>query len=313
MTSTFFIYSNMNESSMELDLIYMRRALQLAVHGCQSASPNPMVGAVIVDADGRIIGEGWHRKCGGPHAEVNAVNDADHRGVADRLSHSTIYVTLEPCAHHGKTPPCASLLVGRKFRRVVVGCIDPFSKVSGRGIAILREAGIDVTVGILEKECKAVNRHFFTAHTLGRPFIILKWAQSADGFIDRIRTSADEPAERFSSAVTATLVHQLRAQVDAIAVGTRTAMLDRPRLDARLWPGGDAPQRVSFDSSQPLLSQLQQLYASGITSLLVEGGARLLQSFIDADLFDEIRIEELPFQLGEGVAAPKLPARHPAD
>lgn len=289
---------------MESDSSYMLRAIQLARHGRQSASPNPMVGAVIVGPDGSILGEGWHRKCGEAHAEVNAVANADSRGKSNLLPQSTIYVTLEPCAHYGKTPPCARLLIDRGFRRVVVGTVDPFAKVSGRGIDMLREAGIEVTVGILENECRELNKRFFTAHTQRRPYIILKWAQSADGFIDRIRTSASEPAVRFSSAVTSTLVHQLRSQVDGIAVGTRTALLDRPKLDARLWPGGDAPKRVAFDSSQPLHRQLECLYTEGITSLLVEGGARLLQSFIDEQLFDEVRIEEIPLRLGEGVAAP---------
>jgi diaminohydroxyphosphoribosylaminopyrimidine deaminase/5-amino-6-(5-phosphoribosylamino)uracil reductase len=285
------------------DRIYMRRALQLAALGVQGASPNPMVGAVLVcNATGLIVGEGFHRRCGGPHAEVWAIGD--HKDLAGH----TLYVTLEPCAHWGKTPPCARLIVERGVERVVVGCVDPFAKVSGRGIAILREASIEVEMigGEEEQLCRALNEKFFTAHTLRRPWVTLKWAQSADGFIDRTR-SPQEPAAAISTPLTRTLVHRVRSLHQAIAVGSRTALMDRPRLDTRLWPGGNAPTRVSFNRSEPLSEQLGRLYDQGIISLLVEGGATLIEAFIEADLWDALRVETSPILIGHGVAAPSLP------
>lgn len=305
----------------------MRRALQLACRGEGYVSPNPMVGAVIV-CDGRIIGEGYHRRYGQAHAEVNAVES-----VADKslLRRSTIYVTLEPCAHYGKTPPCAELLVRCGFRRVVIGTADPFAKVSGRGIAILREAGIEVTVGVLERECREINRKFMTAHLMHRPFVMLKWACSADGYIDRLRRRDEQP-QTFSTPLTRQLVHQLRARFDAIAVGAGTVLADSPSLTVRDY-AGRAPRPVVFDrhgitpadaavmrkgaicfcsAERPevgrdvevitdcngLASQLSALYVRGITSLLVEGGAGLLDGFIKAGLWDEARIEIAPGALG---------------
>ncbi len=292
---------------MIMDMKYMRRALQLARLGEFGASPNPMVGAVIVDdATGRIVGEGFHRRCGEGHAEVNAVADADRRGVS--LDNTTLYVTLEPCAHHGKTPPCAQLIIDRGIPRVAVGCADPFARVAGRGIAMMREAGVEVARvgGEMERECLDINRKFMTAHTHGRPFVTLKWAMSADGFIDRIRSAGEVPA-RFSLPHGQVLVHRERALHDAIAVGSRTEIMDRPRLDVRHWPGGRVPRRVCFDRVRPLDLQLADLYAEGVTSLLVEGGATLAGSFLDAGLWDEIRTETSPMILGDGVPAPRLP------
>ncbi len=286
---------------------YMRRCLELAAMGEIGAHPNPMVGAVIVAPDGRILGEGYHQRCGHAHAEVNAVRNADELG--NDITDATIYVSLEPCSHWGKTPPCAGLIIERRLPRVVVGCVDPFAKVHGRGIAMLREAGVEVTVldGEIAQACRDINRRFFTAHTLGRPFVALKWAETADGFVDRVRTDASAPALRISTPASQMAVHRYRSTFDAIAVGRRTAELDRPRLDARCWPGGRTPERVEFRRGD-LGEQLRELYGRGITSLLVEGGPTLQRAFIAANLVDEIRIERGPEPLGEqGVAAPLPP------
>ena len=316
--------------------LFMRRCLQLARRGEMEAAPNPMVGAVIVH-EGRIIGEGWHRKCGGPHAEVNAIASVS-AGDMPLLPEATMYVSLEPCSHWGRTPPCAELLVQKGFRRVVVGCQDPFAKVQGRGISRLRAAGIEVIVGVLEDECRHLNRRFITFHTLHRPWITLKWAQSADGFIDRRRTSrADGPPVRFSNEWTQTLVHRLRATHQAILVGRRTWELDAPSLTTRLWPGPSpqrfvlthgygllpAPARLeeTLDPSRtgegsgeglPFPTLLAELHSRGIQSLLVEGGSQTLQNFIDADLWDEAYIEQSPITLGDGVPAPTLKGGFPS-
>ncbi|MDE6344123.1 MAG: bifunctional diaminohydroxyphosphoribosylaminopyrimidine deaminase/5-amino-6-(5-phosphoribosylamino)uracil reductase RibD [Muribaculaceae bacterium] len=314
---------------LENDTFYMRRALELARHGQQHASPNPMVGAVIVAPDGRIIGEGWHRRCGKPHAEVNAI-DSVSRSDRHLIPLSTIYVTLEPCSHYGKTPPCALLLVRERVRRVVVATLDPFPKVAGRGIAMLREAGIEVTVGILEKEALELNRRFMTAHRLQRPYITLKWAQSTDGFMD----SLTRHPMTFSTRLTQTLVHRLRSLHDGIITSARTANADNPRLDVRLWPWGDCPRPVILYWNTPpsddlillkntgrntiaidcrnrdLTEVMHGLYASHkLTSVLVEAGPKLLDSFIKAGLWDEIRIEVSPLRLGEdGIHhAPEMP------
>ncbi len=318
---------------MTTDEKYMARCLQLARRGELTTSPNPMVGAVIVH-DGRIIGEGWHRCYGGPHAEVNAVRSVRPEDE-HLLPHSTIYVSLEPCSHWGKTPPCAELLVEKSFRRVVVGCLDPNEKVAGRGIRRLQEAGIEVVVGVLEAECRWLNRKFMTFHSLHRPYITLKWAESADGFIDRQRESANdgEPVH-FSSPWTQMLVHRLRATHEAILVGRRTWELDRPSLTTRLWPG-KSPKKLVLTTKLkddelgirdgqvlpkliPDLSALSALATvqpsenphtpilSPIQSILVEGGAQTLQSFIDADLWDETYIERTDIVLGDGIKAPKM-------
>ncbi len=289
----------------------MSRCLQLAQCGSKGAPPNPMVGAVVV-CDGRIIGEGYHRKCGEAHAEVNAIASVKD---PELLRRSTIYVSLEPCAHYGKTPPCAQLIIDKQIPRVVVGCRDPFARVDGRGITMLQEAGIDVTVGVLEDECRWLNRRFITYHTLHRPYITLKWAQSSDGFIDRIRTSADEPPVRFSTPATQAFVHKLRAENDAILVGHRTMELDRPGLDVRCWRGSN-PQRVVLGNWEAtsadilvyatLDEAMRDLGDRQVQSLLVEGGARTLNSFIESGLWDEVRIETAPFALGTGIPAPKI-------
>ena len=207
---------------------YMARCLQLAANGRFDTAPNPMVGAIIVH-NGEVIGEGYHKQYGGAHAEVNAI-----RSVKDKrlLRESTIYVCLEPCAHHGKTPPCADLIIEKGIPRVVIGCRDSFDQVDGKGIQKLRAAGIEVIVGVLEDECRKLNNAFFTFHTEKRPYIILKWAQSSDGYIDTLRDSLQTGIEavRFSTDETSMRVHRLRSMSDAILVGRRTAMLDNPSL-----------------------------------------------------------------------------------
>ncbi len=312
------------------DYHFMRRALQLAKAGRGHVSPNPMVGAVIVDPAGRIIGEGWHRRFGGPHAEVNAVRSVSE---ADRmlLGASTIYVTLEPCSHYGKTPPCAKLLVECGIGRVVIAAGDPNPKVSGRGVAMLKQAGIRVDEGLLAQEAWELNRPFMTAHSLHRPFVTLKWAQSADGYMARIVGGEKAPV-RFSTSISSQLVHVRRANHDAIAVGAGTVLADNPRLDVRLIEGR-SPIPVIFDrhklinaencgiyskcihitDGRPLEDVLGSLYAEkGISSVLVEGGASLLREFVDAGLWDEAYVETSAIVLGDKGATPApqlFPAR----
>ncbi len=306
------------------DSAMMHRALQLARLGAGHVSPNPMVGAVITAPDGRIIGEGWHRRYGSGHAEVNAVasvSDADRH----LLPESTIYVTLEPCSHYGKTPPCAKLLIDNRLRRVVVGASDPNPLVSGRGVRMLREAGIEVTEGVLADECYALNSRFMTAQKLGRPHITLKWAQSADGYMAAIDTDGKPYPVKLSTSVTAFDVHRLRSVSDAIMVGTNTILTDNPRLDTRLWPGR-SPRPVLFvserllkdatvmqrdpillDPARPLADNMRSLWTDyGISSLIVEGGPTLLQSFIDLGLYDRIRVETSETMLGAGIKAPTV-------
>ena len=317
---------------------YMRRALQLARQGAGHTSPNPMVGAVIVGPDGTIIGEGWHRKCGEGHAEVNAVASVNDPSL---LKDSTIYVTLEPCSHYGKTPPCAKLIIERGIPRVVVGALDPFVKVSGRGVAMLREAGVEVVVGVLEEECRMLNCRFMTAHTTGRPWVQLKWAQTADGFI-ALPPEAGENPLHMSTPVTMRLMHRQRALCDAIVVGAATARIDDPSLTTRYWPGKSplrvvlsrqlsipdnlkllndgmptiiynsmknerrgAVEYVKMDTSDPQI-WLIDLYRRGITSVMVEGGTDVLQQMIDAGAWDEARIEVSPRRVGQGTAAPSI-------
>lgn len=308
---------------MQVDERYMRRALQLAQRGEGHTSPNPMVGAVIIGPDGIIIGEGWHRRCGEGHAEVNAVASVKDKSA---LADATMYVTLEPCSHWGKTPPCAKLIIDSRIHRVVVGAGDPFREVAGRGIAMLRDAGVEVVEGVLAKESEKLNCKFMTAHTLGRPYITLKWAQSTDGFIDGKR-GADGQAVKFSTPLTSALVHRERSLHDAILVGSGTALADNPSLDCRLWPGR-SPRPVVLDRRgridpttlrmhDPVILRdyatldeaMRRLYTMGITSVLIEGGAQVLQSFLDTGLYDRIRIETAPITLGSRgtVPAPIVP------
>ena len=261
---------------------YMGRCLQLARNGRKNAKPNPMVGAVIVAQDGRIIGEGYHVRCGEGHAEVNAFASVSEQDEP-LLAEATMYVSLEPCSHYGKTPPCADLIIKKGVRRVVIGCQDEFAEVQGRGIRKLREAGIDVTVGVMEDECKALNRRFFTYHREQRPYIILKWAQTANGFIDD-----NGKALAISTPFTKMLNHKLRSEEDAILVGRVTEEREHPRLTVREW-AGHSPKRLVIDRQHPL--NLESLHAHGVQSLIVEGGAKTLKSFIDDGLWDEIRVE----------------------
>lgn len=287
-----------------MDEMYMRRALLLARGGEGRVAPNPMVGAVVV-AVGRIIGEGFHRTYGGPHAEVNAiasVKDADRH----LLPMSTIYVTLEPCSHYGKTPPCSKLIIDSKIPKVVMGAPDPNPLVAGRGVKMLRDAGIEVKEGVLLDECLEINRRFMTAHALHRPWIQLKWAQSADGFMAAIDDEGKPRPVKFSDTLSSVWMHHERAMAEAIMVGANTAAIDKPRLDVRLWSGKN-PVRIECGTNENLPDLMKRLKADGITSLMVEGGPTLLRSFIREGLFDEIRIESSPVVLGQGLAAPELP------
>lgn len=302
---------------MNFNELYMRRCIELAQLGRMHAAPNPMVGAVIVHSD-RIIGEGYHAVCGKAHAEVNAINSVK---PADRqlLSDSTLYVSLEPCSHYGKTPPCARLIIKTGIPRVVVGCVDPFAKVQGRGITMLREAGIEVEVGVLEAECRALNRRFITAQTLHRPYITLKWARSADGFIDGWREDDSQAAAQISTPWSFMRVHQLRAMNQAILVGHNTLRMDHPQLNVRHWAGGNQPLRVVLgrvaEEELPtgwlayadISTALSELYHMGVQSVLVEGGQQTLQSFIDQGLWDEAYVEYSPTTLGSGVPEPRMP------
>lgn len=324
---------------MTTDEKYIRRCIELASNGLCNAAPNPMVGAVIVH-NGKIIGEGYHARCGEGHAEVNAIRSVKDKSL---LKESTIYVSLEPCSHYGKTPPCADLIISKGIPRVVVGCIDPFSQVSGRGIQKLLNAGIDVTVGVLENECKNLIRRFVTFNTQKRPYITLKWAESADGFIDINRENGSPVV--LSTPITSMYVHKQRAEHKAILVGRKTALLDNPSLTTRNWYGAN-PLRlvidrtislpsnlklfdhttptlvftekvkageenleyITLDFSKDILPQIfTVLYERKIQSLLVEGGTTLLQSFINSGVWDEIFVEHSARVLGEGVKSPIIP------
>lgn len=297
---------------LEKDIFYMRRCLQLAAGGLLLARPNPMVGAVIVAEDGRIIGEGYHVRCGQGHAEVNAFASVKPRDER-LLPSATMYVSLEPCSHYGRTPPCADLIIKKGVRRVVVGCIDPFAKVQGRGVQKLRDAGIEVTVGVLERECLELNKRFIMFNRRQRPYVLLKWCRSADGFID----DHFKPV-MLSTLFTQMLSHKLRAEYDAILVGRVTAERDAPRLNVRHWSGPD-PMRIvidrsrpfdpSADFSQPVIPQLfTYLYNKGVQSLIVEGGAETHRRFLEnPEWWDEIREEVSPRTVGSGTRTPQLP------
>ena len=323
------------------DEIFMRRALELAALGQGTTAPNPMVGCVIVHA-GKIIGEGWHRQYGGPHAEVNAINSVQDKHL---LPMSTLYVTLEPCSHYGKTPPCADLLIKHKVGRVIICNTDPNPLVSGNGIRKLTEAGVQVQVGLMQQEGWALNKYFFTYHSRHRPYIILKWAETADGFMG----STDNMPLWISTKLSKKLVHKWRGQLQAIMVGTRTALKDNPQLNTREWSGKDPVRLIMdpnlrlpsdlnvFNGSQPtiiynlikpetkpnvewvkiqdqttfLAEVVQDLYRRQIQSVLIEGGAVLLQSFIKQGLWDEAFVFKNDKSLNlPGIPAPTLPAKY---
>lgn len=292
----------------------MQRCLQLARIGEYYVAPNPMVGAVLVCHQGdseRIVGEGWHRQFGGPHAEVNCFSDAEsHTDGSLSMHDCTLYVSLEPCSHWGKTPPCANLIIAKGVRRVVVGCLDPNPQVSGRGIQMLRDAGIEVTVGVEEKKCRSLNKRFMCQQEHHRPYVTLKWAETADGYIDKQRTSGSPIV--ISTPLTKQLVHQQRAENMAIMVGTRTALLDDPSLRTTRWSGRN-PVRIVLDRHHVLPTDskifsadaetivysdhtewdyiLRDLAARNIHSVLVEGGATLLNYIIQTGIYDEVHIE----------------------
>lgn len=282
----------------------MRRALQLAGNGEGRVAPNPMVGAVVVHDD-RIIGEGFHNFHGGPHAEVNAINSVKEKDKK-LLGNSTIYVTLEPCAHYGKTPPCANLIVKSGIPRVVIGTADPNPLVSGKGIKILEEAGVEVVCGVLEDECKELNRKFIKAQTTEYPWITLKWAQSTDGYMASIDKKGNLKPVKFSTPLSTVWVHRERAVHEAILVGGNTERIDRPSLTTRLW-GGNSPQKFTAHFDKAIPEMLSEMRKDGITTLMVEGGASLLKYFILSDLYDEIRVETSPTRLEGGLKAPRVP------
>ncbi len=322
---------------------YMARALQLAKYGLGATAPNPMVGAVLV-YDDKIIGEGYHRKYGEAHAEVNCINSvgADQKHL---VKEATLYVTLEPCSHYGKTPPCSDLLIKENVPKIVIGTTDPFPQVSGSGIRKLTEAGIDVITGVKEKACRDLNTRFFTFHNQRRPYIILKWAQSSDGYI----SLPDKRPVKISNRYTDRIVHRWRSEEMAILIGSQTALSDNPRLTNRLWSGA-SPKRLVIDRKALLTDNLHLLkddsptlifnllrmeckgnkewirlekkldfldqvmsvlYERNMQSVLIEGGATLLQTFIDKGLWDEARIITARESLHHGIAAPQLTPSYP--
>lgn len=319
----------------------MQRCIELARLGAGSVSPNPMVGCVIVRGN-EIVGEGFHRKYGEAHAEVNAVNSVAN---PELLKESTLYVSLEPCAHHGRTPPCTGLIIEKQIPRVVIGAADPSPEVAGRGIKKLMEAGIEVVSGVLGQECRELNKRFSTFHEKKRPYIILKWAQTSDGFIDIARESSDygEP-NWITGDLALRLVHKIRAEEDAIIVGTNTALKDNPSLSVRNWAGESSlrividkelklPETLKFfdgtqktlilnalktekedltewfklDFSKDILPQiLSELFSRKILSLIVEGGRQLLESFIRDGLWDEAHVFSGNKFFFSGIEAPKI-------
>ncbi|HZY77952.1 MAG TPA: bifunctional diaminohydroxyphosphoribosylaminopyrimidine deaminase/5-amino-6-(5-phosphoribosylamino)uracil reductase RibD [Cyclobacteriaceae bacterium] len=329
------LWGNVSDFPMT-DEQFIRRCFDLALNGIGSVSPNPLVGCVIAH-NGNIIGEGWHKKYGGPHAEVNAV-----ASVADQslLSSATVYVNLEPCSHFGKTPPCADLLIEKRVKKVVISNADSNELVSGKGARKLRDAGIEVVTGVLEAEGRYLNRRFFTYVEKKRPYIILKWAQTSDGFISR----NSHEWFKISNSLSHKLVHRWRSEEDAFLVGTQTAATDNPKLNVREWVGRD-PLRVVidrtlrldaslnlFDGSAPTicynLSKNEErknlsfvkvpednfchnisrdLFTRKIQSLVVEGGAETLNLFISQDLWDEARVFQSEISFGDGLKAPSLP------
>lgn len=321
---------------------YIKRCIQLAKNGLGTTYPNPMVGSVIV-YNNQIIGEGWHKKAGEPHAEVNAVNSVKDKSL---LKKATIYVSLEPCSHFGKTPPCCDLIIANKIPNVVVGTVDPNEKVAGRGIKKLIEAGANVTVGILEDECSELNKRFFTFHQKRRPYIILKWAESQDGFLapEKIENQDRKPIW-ITNTYSRQLVHKWRTEEQAILVGTNTVINDNPKLNARDWHG-NSPARIVLDRNNRINKEsfifddsvktfifsnektnsstentqfeaidfslnivpqiLEVLYQNQIQSVIIEGGRQTLQSFIDENLWDEARIFVGKTSFESGTKAPIL-------
>lgn len=307
--------------------LYIRRCLQLAKLGEYYVAPNPMVGAVLVGSGDVILGEGWHMQYGGAHAEPNCLRNAeDNHPEGIDYKHCTLYVNLEPCSHYGKTPPCAELIIDKGIGRVVIGCLDPNPQVAGQGVSMLKDAGIKVHVGILEDECRALNKRFICLHENRRPYVILKWAQTADGYIDERRKSGNPLV--ISTPLMKQLVHQQRAENMAIMVGTRTVLMDNPRLLTTHWSGRN-PIRVTMDRHRILSpdynifssdsetivyhdntdwkTMLTDLASRNIHSVLVEGGATFLNSIIASQVYDEVHIEISNEYMGEGKLGVEAP------
>lgn len=313
---------------MKIHQKYIKRCIELAKNGLGTTYPNPLVGSVIVYND-TIIGEGWHKKSGNPHAEVNAINAVKNKSL---LKNSTIYVSLEPCSHYGKTPPCSELIIETGIPNVVIGTVDPNIKVAGKGIKNLIEAGKNVIVGVLESECYELNKRFFTFHEKKRPYIILKWAESQDGFIAPLTKSEQKPVW-ITNEYSRQLVHKWRTEEQAILVGTQTVIDDNPKLNARDWSGNN-PIRVVLDQkhripkeshifdnqsetiivsenqinfSDNLATQIATfLFDASIQSIIIEGGRQTLQTFIDENLWDEARVFRGTIFLENGTKAPVL-------
>ncbi len=303
---------------MTEDEKYMHRCLQLAELGLGKVQPNPMVGAVLVHQS-TIIGEGYHHEYGQPHAEVNAIASVSDPSL---LKGSTLYVSLEPCSHFGKTPPCADAIIRHGIPKVVIGTTDPHDKVNGHGIQKLLDAGIEVVQHVCEPECRELNKRFFTYHLHQRPYIILKWAQTADGYMDIDRSSPSEIQKYWiSNEALKVIVHKWRSEEDAILVGYNTVIHDRPQLTTRLYPGKDPKRYVmcrenstadlSHYTQLPmdLSAAMQTLYADRVQSVIVEGGRKTLDRFIAAGLWDEARILTGPQCWGKGIKAPSLPEK----
>ncbi len=323
-----------------VDEQWMSRALQLVAKGNGHVAPNPMVGAVLVHPQWGLVSEGWHRKFGGPHAEVDCLAPISDQKI---LSESTLYVTLEPCSHTGKTPPCADLIVQKKIAKVVVACEDPNPTVSGRGINQLKEAGVEIVFGVLEESAKQLNRHFFSNQKNKRPFVTLKWAETADGYLAR----KDGSSKWISSTESRSLVHQMRASHQSIWAGRNTLRVDNPSLNVRSW-SGQSPIRLVMDpglrlppslqvftdglaptwifnslkeekvgnqvwlksDSFELISILEELSQKGIQSIFVEGGSQLIQQFLDKSIWDEACVFQSPVLFHTGRKAPVLTNSH---
>lgn len=329
----------MNEI-LNSDEDYMRRCIELASHGLGLTKTNPLVGSVIVH-NGKIIGEGYHHEYGGPHAEVIAIRQVKDKSL---LKDSIIYINLEPCSHYGKTPPCSILIQKHEIPRVVISNSDPFPSVSGKGIASLKEAGIDITVGVLEEEGEFLNRRFLSFHRKKRPYIILKWAETQDGYIDISRQEGDPVGTNWiTDEVSRTLVHKWRSEESGLMVGTNTIIADNPKLNVRRWTG-NSPLRITFDrngripenafifdNSQDTLvfysihdrfsgklnsimidhdasleDILNELYDQKIQSVMVEGGREIHEAFISENLWDEARVFKGKMKFSQGVRAPVI-------
>ena len=317
---------------------YIAHCIEIARRGEYFVAPNPMVGAVLVDAQGTIIAEGWHERYGEGHAEVNCFRAAEEKKLSPFTFHlSTLFVSLEPCSHYGKTPPCAKLIIEKGVGRVVVGMLDPNPLVAGKGVQMLREAGIEVVVGVMEDQCRELNKRFLCLHEKHRPYVILKWAQTADGFVDRNRRIGDltldnghlNGALAISTPETKKLVHKMRAENMAIMVGTNTVLLDNPRLLNTHWTGRNpirvtidrhnripADARIFSDDSETIVYRdrtdwpfiTEDLAKCNIHSILVEGGTTLLNHILETGIWDEIHVEVAPeLTIGDGVKAPQIP------